>query len=386
MQRLTRRQWATDIAVAALIAAVALAEIWVPFESVQGDGSNVVSSVGVVLFAAAIALRRAHPWGALAGLLVWPVLGTVFGADHMHLLFFGQLVPVLVLAFTVGRHGRGRYLWLGTLAVVLFIAVADFFVPLLQEPSEVLFHWAFIALVWLTGRGLRISSDRAAREAVRAHQAETEARTQALTAVAEERARIARELHDVVAHSVGVIVVQAGAAEQVVDDDPEFARRALVTIRQTGSEALVEMRRVVAMLRDPETGGELAPQPGTGSLPELVDAARASGLEVALQVTGERPQLPAGLDLTAYRIVQEALTNVRRHSGATRADVAMLFGDDALEITVRDEGPARNGQSAGAGHGLVGMRERAALFGGHVETRTEQGGFTVRAVLPLEPV
>nr|WP_281497468.1 sensor histidine kinase [Ornithinimicrobium sp. F0845] len=304
----------------------------------------------------------------------------------MHLLFFGQLVPLLILGFTIARHGTGRYLWVGTIAVVVFLTVADLFVPLLQEPSEILFHWAFVALVWLTGRGLRVSSDRAAAEAVRAHQAETEARTQALTAVAEERARIARELHDVVAHSVGVIVVQAGAAEQLVEDDPDFVRQALGTIRRTGSDALVEMRRVVAMLREPESGGELAPQPGTHSLPELVDAARAAGLEVDLRVTGERAQLPAGLDLTAYRIVQEALTNVRRHSRATRADVAMLYGSDALEITVRDEGPEREERSAGAGHGLVGMRERAALFGGHVETTTGEPGFTVRAVLPLEPV
>jgi signal transduction histidine kinase len=143
---------------------------------------------------------------------------------------------------------------------------------------------------------------------VRAHRVEAAAREGTLVAVAGERARIARELHDSVAHSVGVMVVQAGAAEQVVEDDPEFARRALGTIRSTGSGALTEMRRLVTMLRDPQTAGDLAPQPGVASLPSLVEAERQSGLEVDLQVSGPRPDLPAGLDLTAYRIVQEALS------------------------------------------------------------------------------
>lgn len=386
MERSSRHQWAVDLAVAAVLAGVGLAEIWLPMESVQGNGSNLVSSFGVVLFAVALSVRRSRPWWALTGLLVWPILGALVGAGHMHLLFFGQLVPVLVLAFTIARHGRGRYLWVGTAAVAGFIALADLFVPLMGEASELLFHWGVLILVWLTGRGLRLAADRAAAEAVRAHVAESAAREQALAAVAEERARIARELHDMIAHSVGVIVVQAGAAEQLVQDDPEFAQQALGTIRATGSEALVEMRRLVAMLRDPEVSGELSPQPGTNSLPELVEAARAAGLEVSLQVSGDRPQLPAGLDLTAYRIVQEGLTNVRRHSLATRAEVAMDFGADALEITVHDEGPLRDEDVAGAGHGLVGMRERAALYGGQVEAGPVGRGFTVRAVLPLEPV
>lgn len=381
---MTRRMWLQDLGLALLLAAVALAEIWVPLDSVQGQGSRVANSAGVLAFMALLTQRRAHPWVALAALLVWPVLGVV--QEGQLLLFFGQLVPVAVLTYSLARHGQGLIRWVAPAAGVAFVSLADLFVPLLQDPSELIFHWGVITLAFLLGHALRTAADRAATEAVRAHAAESAAREQALEAVAAERARIARELHDVVAHSVGVIVVQAGAAELVVEDDPEFARRALGTIRATGSEALVEMRRVVAMLRDPETGGELAPQPGTASLPELVETARAAGLEVDLQVSGSRPSLPAGLDLTAYRIVQEALTNVRRHSQASRADVAMAFGAEALEITVRDDGPARAEASAGAGHGLVGMRERAALFGGHVETSEAAGGFTVRAVLPLESV
>lgn len=385
VEPLRTRTWAVDLVVAGLVALVGLLELWVPFESREGQGSVLVSTVGVVWFAAHLSQRRTRPWLALAGLLVWPVFGLGTSGDGLHLLFFGQLVPVLVLVYTVARHGTGRYRWVGTAAAVAFVTLADLFVPLLQSPNELLFHWGVLVLVWLVGHGLRVSADRAAAEAVRAHVAETTARERELAAIAEERARIARELHDIVAHSVGVIVVQAGAAEQVVEDDPEFAKRALATIRSTGSGALGEMRRLVGMLRDPELGHDLAPQPGIATLPELVEAARGTGLEVDLEVSGHQPLLPAGLDLTAYRIVQEALTNVRRHSRATTARVAMHFGPEALEISVADTGPARLPDDE-PGHGLVGMRERVALFGGRVETDAGERGFTVRAVLPLEPV
>ncbi|GGK68990.1 two-component sensor histidine kinase [Ornithinimicrobium pekingense] len=387
VEPLSRRGWAVDVAVAGLVAAVGLLEVWVPFESLSGDGSPFVSTVGVVWFAAHLAVRRARPWVALAGLLVWPLLGVFEGGQGLHLLFFGQLVPVLVLVFTIARHGTGTYRRVGTGAAIAFIALADLFVPLLQSPNELLFHWGVLTLVWLVGHGLRVSADRAAAEAVRAHVAETTARERELAAISDERARIARELHDIVAHSVGVIVVQAGAAEQVVEDDPEFARRALATIRTTGSGALAEMRRLVGMLRDPDPGlgHDLAPQPGIAALPDLVEAARGVGLSVDLDVSGVPPTLPAGLDLTAYRVVQEALTNVRRHSRATSARVAMQFAPESLEIRVTDAGPARQ-PGAEPGHGLVGMRERVALFGGRVEADAGEHGFTVRAVLPLERV
>jgi len=375
-----------DIGVAVLLTTVGLLEVWVPLDSVGGNGSNVVSTIGLVVFAVCLSQRRARPWVALAGVLVWPVLGVASGgADNMHLLFFGQLVPLLVLTYSIARHGQGSYRWIGTAAAAFFIIFADLFVPLLQDLNELIFHWGALTLAWLTGHGLRVAADRAAAEALRAHQAEATSREGALRAISDERARIARELHDIVAHSVGVMVVQAGAAEQVVEDDPEFARRALSTIRTTGSAALDEMRRLVAMLRDPELGQDLAPQPGIAALPDLVESARDSGLEVDLEVSGDPPHLPAGLDLTAYRIVQEALTNVRRHSEASRAQVTMDFLPGALEIRVSDGGPARAAERA-PGHGLLGMRERVALFGGQVETDTSEDGFTVRAVLPLERV
>ncbi|MFK5633833.1 sensor histidine kinase [Ornithinimicrobium sp. LYQ103] len=381
---MTRARWAVDVVLALVVAAVGLLEIWLPMESVMGEGSPVVSTIGVLTFAALLTQRRARPWVALAAFAVWPLLGTTQRGD-MQVLFFGQLVPVMVLVFSLARHGPGRLRWVSGVCGVVFVTVADLFIPLLQTPNELIFHWGAITLSYLLGHALRVSNDRVAAEAVRAHEAESRSRERAQAAISEERARIARELHDIVAHSVGVMVVQAGAAQQVVEEDPEFAHRALGTIRSTGSGALAEMRRLVAMLRDTEVAHDLSPQPGIAALPDLVEAARGAGLEVDLEVTGEPPSLPAGLDLTAYRIVQEALTNVRRHSTATRAQVAMDFGPGELEIRVTDGGPSRM-RGGEPGHGLLGMRERAALFGGQVETDAGERGFTVRAVLPLERV
>jgi signal transduction histidine kinase len=376
----TRAQQWQDVAVAALLVALGLLEVWLPMDSVMGSGSRAVSTLGIVAFGALLTQRRRHPWVAFAAMGVWPLLGLATGGQ-LQILFLGQLVPMIVVVYSVARHGPGRLKWLGALAAATVLVLADLFIDLLQDPGELIFHWGVVTLAYLVGRGLRASEERAAAAAVRAVRAETAARERAAAAVADERARIARELHDIVAHSMSVMVVQAGAAEQVVDDDPEFARRALVAIRSTGTGALAEMRRLVAVLRAPESA-DLTPQPGVDSLPVLVDAVREAGLEVDLEVGGERRELPAGLDLTAYRIVQEALTNVRRHSEAGRAAVSLDFGRQALQITVHDDGPSRDGAGE-AGHGIIGMRERVALFGGQLET-ANGAGFTVRAVLPLE--
>jgi signal transduction histidine kinase len=180
------------------------------------------------------------------------------------------------------------------------------------------------------------------------------------------------------------MVVQAGAAEQVIDDDPEIARRALRTIRSTGTGALAEMRRVVTMLRDSDHLGDLAPQPGVAALPTLLEDARTSGLDVDLRIEGNQRSLPAGVDLATYRIVQEALTNVRRHAAASHVTVMLSYGADKLQVEVRDNGRGARNLATTSGHGLIGMRERAALYGGGVETTSDNGaGFTVTAILPV---
>ncbi|WP_447925122.1 sensor histidine kinase [Georgenia muralis] len=381
MDRSARRERALDAGVATLVAVLGLVEVWLPMESAAGTGSPVVSSVGIVAFAALLSQRRARPRVALAALAVWPLLGVLVGGE-LQVLFFGQLVPLLVLVYSLARHAPGRLRWVSAIAAAAMVVVADVFLPLLRDPGELVFHWGALTLAFLCGHGLRVSAERAAAAAVRAHRAELDVKERAAAAVAEERGRIARELHDIVAHAVGVIVVQAGAAEQLVEDDPAFARKALGAIRTTGAGALTEMRRMVHMLRELEPAGAFAPQPGVDALPELVGAVRESGLDVDVEVTGERTPLAAGLDLTAYRIVQEALTNVRRHSAAGRAQVVLHFGEDDLHIRVRDDGPARPADGE-PGHGIVGMREWAALFGGTL-TVTAGSGFTVDAVLPLE--
>ena len=180
------------------------------------------------------------------------------------------------------------------------------------------------------------------------------------------------------------MVVQAGAAEQVVDDDPDFVRSALGTIRSTGTGALGEMRRVVAMLREPDGAGTLEPQPCTAGLSALVDEARAAGLQAQLRVEGDERRLPLGVDLAVYRIVQEALTNVRRHAFASSADVLVRLSEDSVEVEVSDDGRGARRDAPSAGHGLIGMRERALLYGGQLEALSRPGhGFTVRASLPL---
>lgn len=318
---------------------------------------------------------------ALTALAVWPLLGLLARGERQ-ILLLGQLVPLMILVYSLARRGTGRIpLLTGVLGAGVFL-LGDLFVPLLREPGELVFHWGVMTLAFLIGSGLRAAEERAVAAARRAVEAENSTRERAELAVAQERARIARELHDIVAHSVSVMVVQAGAAEQVVEEDPEFARKALGSIRSSGTSALTEMRRVVAMVREP---AELAlqPLPGVGALPALVESASGAGLDVELSVRGDRPALSAGLDLTAYRIVQEALTNVRRHSRADHARVSLDYGDGALRIEVRDDGPA-SAEATEPGHGLLGMRERVALFGGRLEARSDGPGFVVRAELPLE--
>jgi signal transduction histidine kinase len=373
-----------DGAIAVLIGAVGVAEIWVPFVSVAGEGSREVATVLVVLDSLALTFRRRWPLAtALFVLFSWPVVSTI---TPLLVLFWGQFVPMIVAVFTVTRYGRGREPWYGALAAVGTLLFFDLRVGVLQQPSEIIFHWTVFVLVWSLGWALRRMERRAKESMQRAIDAEVGGAERTATAIGQERARIARELHDVVAHAISVMVVQAGAAEQVIDDDPEIAGRALKAIRSTGTGALAEMRRMVTMLRDDDHVGELAPQPSVAALPSLVEEARAGGLDVQLQVEGNQRSLPAGVDLATYRIVQEALTNVRRHAAASHVAVMVRYGEHNVEVEVRDDGRGAGDLIRTSGQGLIGMRERAALYGGRVETASGNGaGFTVTATLPVTP-
>jgi signal transduction histidine kinase len=223
----------------------------------------------------------------------------------------------------------------------------------------------------------------------RASRLEREQQERAALAVLDERSRIARELHDVVAHHVSAIAVQAGAAEEIAESDPRRARQVLRTIQSTSRQALAEMRALVGVLRDDGDDVRLAPQPGLAQLDRLVAQTRAAGLDVAVHVEGQRRPLPEALDLSAFRVVQEALTNTLKHAQAAHAEVVVRYGDADLELVVTDDGTRGNGSASmpGPGRGLVGMRERVALFHGQLDVgRAPGGGFRVHARLPIDGV
>ncbi len=283
------RLWG-DVLLAAGLAIVGLAELWVPFSSLQGDGSRVVATLVVVLVTLPLVLRRIAPLhSALVVLWTWPL---VFAVVELPVLFWGQFAPMVVAVFSVARHGRGREGAYGALAGAATLLYMDLRVELLQTPGEIIFHWLVFTIAWSMGRWLHVAERKAAESLRRAIEVEVASAEQAMAAVVEERTRIARELHDVVAHSVSMMVVQAGAAEQVVDDDPEHVRAALHTIRTTGTDALAEMRRVVAVLRDAEEAGALTPQPGMDQLAALIESG-SQGLSVEVTVHGQERSGPA---------------------------------------------------------------------------------------------
>jgi signal transduction histidine kinase len=240
-------------------------------------------------------------------------------------------------------------------------------------------------IVWTIAFGVGRKSVEADEAKGRAARAEREREERARSAVTEERARIARELHDVVGHSVSVMTVQASAVRRLLRPEQQREREALLIVEQTGREALAEMRRMVGVLRRPEEAPALAPQPSLEHLGKLVEQAREAGLPVDLRVEGEPLPIPAGVDLTAYRLVQEGLTNALKHARAKRAQVLVRYTDGAIEVTVSDDGRGA-GSGDGGGHGLVGMRERVAVYGGELEAGPRpEGGYRLRAKLPLAP-
>jgi signal transduction histidine kinase len=298
-------------------------------------------------------------------------------------LWFGLCLSTYVL----GAHGSRRSLLTGCAAVAGTILWYD--VPRLLDGTavdEVLPAWFILAGLAGLGRWIRYRGREARELAGRAEQAERTRAEHAAQAVTEERARIARELHDLVAHSMGVIVIQAQAGLRTIDADPAAARRAFGSIETAGRQGLAEMRRLLHLLTTTEDGS-VAPQPSLRELDQLLDRVRAAGVPVDLDVSGDLAHLPAGIDLAAYRIVQEALTNVLKHAGPARARVALHLAGGALDVEVRDDGTRPRTAAPGGGHGLIGMTERAVLYGGDVETGPlPDGGYRVHARLVLDGV
>jgi signal transduction histidine kinase len=256
-----------------------------------------------------------------------------------------------------------------------------------QDP-QALIDVSLALLLWVVVRSSFARRIQARVLQERANQLARERVELARTAVADERARIARELHDVVAHSMGVMVVQAQGADRIMQTDPASAREALKAIALTGREALDEMHRMVGLLRRPDEGSDLTPQPGLSQLDRLISQAREGGLRLTVDVAGSVRPLPAGLDLAAYRIIQEALTNCRKYADGAPASLVVRYADHRLDIDVINQAPlhiAARDSAVVSGHGVVGMKERVALYGGQFSAGLgPDGGYAVHASLPLD--
>jgi signal transduction histidine kinase len=376
-------------------------------------GVEVVSQVSVVP-----AQPGHHP--LTAGLLVagalctavalrrrWPewMLGLTAVAGAAQLAFDVMVMPadfaMLVIVYTVAADGRRWASRAGLAGGVVAAPLAQLAWPAQDGPGTLgqvvvtLFQMVPFLLAWVLGDSIRTRRAYLAQLEERAARLEREREAQAKVAVAAERARIARELHDVVAHNVSVMVVQADGAAYVLDGAPDQAKKALETISGTGRQALAEMRRLLGVLRTGEQaeGGEYVPQPDVGQLDELVETVRRAGLPVDFKVEGTPRPLPRGVELTAYRIVQEALTNTRKHGGPqVGASVRLVYFDDGLGLLVEDDGRGaphdmfEDGGADGSGHGLIGMRERVGMVGGTLDAGPRPGGgFRISALLPLKP-
>lgn len=332
---------------------------------------------GIALaFAQALPLlvRRRFPLPVLTAVLA-ALVATHFTIDVLPLFALG------VAAYTVASHTERRVALSAALLTLLALSIPPIHHGGGARDSYV-HAIIFASAAWILGDNVRTKRAYYRELEDRAERLEREQGEHARRAAAEEQARIARELHDVIAHSVSVMVVQATAANDVFDKQPERAREALRSIEESGRSALTELRRLLGVMRTSDVD-RLEPQPGLAALESLVDQVRAAGLEVELKLDTDLGELPTGVDLSAYRIVQEALTNTLKHAQASQARVRVSRNASALELDISDDG-AGSSEEAPEGHGLIGMRERAALLGGVLEAGPgENGGFAVRARFPL---
>ncbi|ANB07705.1 histidine kinase [Streptomyces ambofaciens] len=367
----------------------------VPQREARGTDATALIIPCVLLLCVVIALRRVVPEKML---LLAAAVG--LGQVALDVATMAADFALLVIVYTVAVSGAR---WASRAALTMGLCAAP--VAQLRWPMEdvsignnvaiTVFQTVPFALAWVLGDSIRTRRAYFAQLEERAARLEKEREAQSKVAVAAERARIARELHDVVAHNVSVMVVQADGAAYVLDAAPDQARKALETISSTGRQALAEMRRLLGVLRTGEhqEAGEYVPQPDVQQIEDLVEQCRSSGLPVDFKVEGSPRTLPSGVELTAYRIVQEALTNTRKHGGPNAgASVRLVYFDDGLGLLIEDDGKGaphelyEEGGFDGQGHGLIGMRERVGMVGGTLDAGPRQGGgFRISALLPLKP-
>jgi signal transduction histidine kinase len=339
-----------------------------------------VDGLVVLGFTVPLAWRRRAPLVVLAIALTTVLIYGEVEDEGSH----QTLILALALAsFTAGYELPLRRAWVAPAMIVAADALAV--LALGQDGGEAVFVLVIYAGPWAFGQALRSRGHRVDELAAHAGRLELERRQAEAAAVEAERARIARELHDVVSHSISVITVQAQAIRRRLGPEHEREAADLAGVETTARQAMAEMRRLLGMLRSDGERLPLAPNPGLDQLPRLVEQVRASGLEVDVSVSGEPLPLPPGVDLAAYRIVQEALTNALKHAGGAHATVAVGYQAGAIALTVVDNGSGA-GANGDGGHGLLGMRERVTVYGGALETGAAgaDGGFRVHAVLPVQ--
>ncbi|MGN6751399.1 MAG: sensor histidine kinase [Intrasporangium sp.] len=375
----------TDAALAIGLAVFAQLNLRFNLDNSTPYGSPFAAAAVVAIATLALAWWRRRPLATLCVVVAATAIPELF--TRLTVTLWGHFVPLLIAVYGLARWCASRR-WT---AVGIGLAVAAIVVLMLRVPSvgtasNIPFTLVPVTAAFVAGRVLRQRHAGHRELAARASQLEADRAAQIASAVADERARIARELHDIVAHCVSVMVVQAGASEDLLDRDPERARAPLRAVQETGRLAVAELGRMLGLLRD---GGparpDLAPQPGTEQLPELADRMSGLGLPVGLTVSGDPRPLPPGVELTAYRVVQEALTNTLKHGGpGVTARVEVRYLPRTLDVQVTDDG--RTASTAGSGHGLIGMTERASICGGTIEACARpEGGFRVHLALPLDP-
>jgi signal transduction histidine kinase len=375
---MTRRSWAFDAAVVAVVLVLGQLEAWWGVLATHRQGPVWAQALLYALTALLLLGRRVAPLGTLAAIVLVSVVEfAAVGSPEGN----GVALAGCIAGYSVARWERKYSPWWGLPLVAVLWAGWVAFDPVDQTWSQRRLALVWLSpwvIAWLAGALVRATSQAAEQRRVVREQ-------RASRAVAEERNRIARELHDVIGHSVSVMTVQASAVRRRLHPDQEVERQALETVESVGREALAEMRMMVGVLRGADGGPDREPPPRLDELRHLLAKFRDSGLDVDLDVTGEPRPLAPGLDLTAYRLVQEGLTNTLRHAVRPgRAVVSIAYADDRLELSVRDDGAPVAAPEAG--HGLLGLRERVAVYGGDLVARPgRDGGFELVATLPLEP-
>jgi signal transduction histidine kinase len=365
-----------------LIAVVSLPGVMPEIEASRRDPD--LWSVGLILLMTLpIAYRRIHPDVVM--------MTTGFATIAYYALGYPDTLAslgTLIALYSVAAHGNRKLAVQALIGTVIGLSISVLVAGAEDFTMQILIsNYIIYGTAWVIGDNVRTRRAYTLELEARASRLERERETRSREAVIDERRRIAREMHDVVAHNVSVMVVQAGAARKILDASPDDARDALSSIETTGRQALTEMRRLTGVLRSGKDNDK-TPQPGLGHLEKLVEQTREAGLPVEVVVEGLPYELPQGADLSAFRIVQEALTNSLKHAGPSHAVVLLKYFPSKLEVRVTDDGhgaAGRLGNGSLSGHGLIGMRERVAMFGGDLKTGPlPGGGYEVQATLPLE--